>query len=172
MGTSLRIPSHWYQHRGGWGFCQQGLDRGGLLRVDRKIEKRNEPPDLIARRSAGAGEEPEDSGKGRREHHDTGCENTLGQFAALIHLCDLVVTGDTTALHIAIGLRKKSRWNFLARPVRAKSNSTAGGEKVITPLSCAPCYRRSCDITPNCMERIPIEDVMNKIRFLCSGPGG
>ncbi|MCX5908999.1 MAG: glycosyltransferase family 9 protein, partial [Deltaproteobacteria bacterium] len=32
---------------------------------------------------------------------DAGCDNTLGQFAALVNLCDLVVTGDTTALHIA-----------------------------------------------------------------------
>lgn len=102
---------------------------------------------------------------------DTGCENTLGQFAALINLCDLVVTGDTTALHIAIGLRKKVVGIF--GPTCASEIELYGrGEKVTTPLSCAPCYRRSCDITPNCMERIPVEEVMNKIRLLCSGPGG
>lgn len=38
---------------------------------------------------------------------DSGCENTLGQFAALVNLCDVVVTGDTITLHIAIALKKK-----------------------------------------------------------------
>jgi ADP-heptose:LPS heptosyltransferase len=102
---------------------------------------------------------------------DTGCENTLGQFAALINLCDLVVTGDTTALHIAIGLRKKVVGIF--GPTCASEIELYGrGEKVITPLSCAPCYRRSCQVTPNCMEGIPVEEVMKKIRLLCSAGGG
>lgn len=100
---------------------------------------------------------------------DTGCENTLGQFAALIGLCDLVVTGDTTALHLAIGLKKKVVAIF--GPTCAQEIELYGrGEKILSPISCSPCYRRKCDVLPNCMEAITVEEVMKKIRTLLPHP--
>ena len=47
------------------------------------------------------------------------------------------------------------------------------GEKVVTPIDCAPCYRRSCDIHPSCMELIRPETVMDAVRRqldLSAGP--
>ncbi len=96
---------------------------------------------------------------------DAGCKNTLGQFAALIDLCDLVVTGDTTAMHLAIGLKKKVLALF--GPTCAQEIELYGrGEKVISSLSCAPCYRRKCETSPTCMEAITAEEVMDKIEGL------
>lgn len=96
---------------------------------------------------------------------DTGCDNTLPQFAALINLCGLLVTGDTTALHLAIGLKKKVVALF--GPTCAQEIDLYGrGEKILSPLSCSPCYRRHCLVSPNCMEAISPEEVMQKIRFL------
>jgi ADP-heptose:LPS heptosyltransferase len=93
---------------------------------------------------------------------DSGCENTLGQFAALINLCDVVVTGDTTALHLAIALKKKVVAIF--GPTCAQEIELYGrGEKIVSSLSCAPCYRRSCQVSPNCMQAITSEEVMEKI---------
>jgi heptosyltransferase-2 len=100
---------------------------------------------------------------------DTGCENTLGEFAALIGLCDLVVTGDTTALHLAIGLKKKVVALF--GPTCAQEIELYGrGAKILSPVSCAPCYRRKCDISPNCMEAIDTQEVIRKIRTLLPHP--
>jgi heptosyltransferase-2 len=100
---------------------------------------------------------------------DGGCDNTLGQFAALINLCDLVVSGDTTALHLAIGLKKKIVAVF--GPTCAQEIELYGrGKMVVTSLSCAPCYRRSCSISPNCMEAISAEEVLEKIRILLPLP--
>jgi ADP-heptose:LPS heptosyltransferase len=94
---------------------------------------------------------------------DTGCENTLGQFAALIQLCDLVVTGDTTALHLAVGLKK--RVVALFGPTCAQEIEFYGrGAKILSSASCAPCYRRSCEVSPNCMEAISVAEVMKEIR--------
>jgi len=96
---------------------------------------------------------------------DSGCENTLGQFTALINLCDVVVTGDTTALHIAIALKKKVVAIF--GPTCAQEIDLYGrGGKVISSLPCAPCYRRRCQVTPNCMQAIEVEEVLAKIRPL------
>jgi ADP-heptose:LPS heptosyltransferase len=96
---------------------------------------------------------------------DTGCENTLGQFAALVNLCDAVVTGDTTALHLAIGLKKKVIALF--GPTCAQEIDLYGrGEKIVSPLPCAPCYRRTCPVLPNCMEAIGSEEVVQKVLAL------
>jgi len=99
---------------------------------------------------------------------DAGCDNSLGQFAALINLCEVVVTGDTTALHMAIGLKKKVVALF--GPTCAQEIELYGqGKKIISPLPCVPCYRRSCDISPNCMEAIPAGEVMKAIRDFFPG---
>jgi ADP-heptose:LPS heptosyltransferase len=101
---------------------------------------------------------------------DSGCDNTLGQFAARVNLCDLIVTGDTTALHIAIGLHKKVVAIF--GPTCAQEIELYGQGAIIrTPLSCAPCYRRSCSRSPNCMQAISAAEVVGKIRELLSLPG-
>ena len=96
---------------------------------------------------------------------DSGCENTLGQFAALVNLCDVVVTGDTITLHIAIALKKKVVALF--GPTCAQEIELYGrGEKIVASLSCAPCYRRSCQVSPHCMQAIEAEEVMGEIRAL------
>lgn len=96
---------------------------------------------------------------------DTGCDNTLGQFAAILNLCDLVVTGDTTALHLAIALKK--RVIALFGPTCAQEIELYGrGEKLVSPLPCAPCYRRKCEVSPSCMEAVTAEEVMKKIKGL------
>ncbi len=101
---------------------------------------------------------------------DAGCDNPLGRFAALVNLCDLVVTGDTTALHLAIALKKKVLALF--GPTCGQEIELYGrGEKIRSPLSCAPCYRRKCEISPNCMEAISVEEVMAKIEKLVSPRG-
>ena len=37
---------------------------------------------------------------------DAGCDNSLMDFAALIGLCDILVTSDSLALHIGVALKK------------------------------------------------------------------
>jgi heptosyltransferase-2 len=101
---------------------------------------------------------------------DGGCDNPLGRFAALVGLCDLVVTGDTTALHLAIGLRK--RVVALFGPTCAQEIELYGrGERIVSPVSCAPCYRRSCSRSPNCMEAVSAKEVLAAVdRLLLSPP--
>ena len=43
---------------------------------------------------------------------DTGCDNSLLEFAAIVDLCDVVITADTLALHIATALAKKDNRTF------------------------------------------------------------
>jgi len=100
---------------------------------------------------------------------DAGCRNTLGEFAALLNLCDIVITGDTTALHMAIALQKKVLAIF--GPTCAQEIELYGrGEKIISSLPCAPCYRRHCETSPNCMEAITLAEVWKKLKTLFPYP--
>ena len=95
---------------------------------------------------------------------DTGCHNTLRQFMSIIDLCDVVVTGDTIALHLAIALKKKAIGLFGS----TSSNEIdlyGQGEKLVGEAPCSPCYKSVCDKGESiCMSSITPETVLKSIK--------
>ncbi len=146
-------------------FANKAWTEGGYLGL---IKQLKEEPGTKVLLLGGPGEQERNRRilkKARGPVIDTGCDNTLGQFAAILNLCDLVVTGDTTAMHLAIGLKKKVIALF--GPTCAQEIELYGrGEKVVSSIACAPCYRRNCEVSPNCMEAITADEVMKKIKDL------
>ena len=94
---------------------------------------------------------------------DTGGGHSLPDFAGLVAELDLVVTGDTLGMHLAIAA---------GVPVVVLFGSTCPqeielygrGEKIVTPAECHPCYRRDCDIHPSCQELIEPGTVVDAVR--------
>ncbi len=82
---------------------------------------------------------------------DTGCDNTLEEFLGVVDACDLVISSDSLAMHVAIALKKL---------VVALFGSTSAtevdlyerGEKIVTDFDCSPCYLKTCDKAPTCMQ--------------------
>ena len=96
---------------------------------------------------------------------NTGCENSLREFISLIDICDLLVTGDTMALHIGVALKKKVVALF--GPTSPAEIDLYGlGKKVYADIECLCCYRQTCAVSPNCMEQITPEMVFNAIKGL------
>lgn len=94
---------------------------------------------------------------------DAGCDNTLREFASIVDICDVVVTGDTLALHVAVALKKKVVALF--GPTSSYEIDLYGrGKKIIAEKECLCCYRLDCDVEPDCMTSIRAESVMNAIR--------
>jgi heptosyltransferase-2 len=86
--------------------------------------------------------------------------NSIPDFFALLNLCDVVITGDTLALHAALGLKKSVVAIF--GPTSANEiEMYARGIKVETPASCSCCYITECKRKPTCMEQIPYSSVWN-----------
>ena len=84
---------------------------------------------------------------------DGGCRNTVQQFAALLNLCDVVVTGDSMALHIVLAMGK--RVVALFGPTSSAEIDLYGlGTKIIPDMDCTCCYLTRCDKNPNCMQNI------------------
>jgi ADP-heptose:LPS heptosyltransferase len=80
----------------------------------------------------------------------------LKKFMSLMAECDLVVTGVTMAMHIAIGLNKKLvLFNNIFN--RNEFELYGLGEIVEPPNDCKGCFKGSCG--EKCMERITPEEV-------------
>ena len=89
---------------------------------------------------------------------DPGCDNAVRHFAALLSHCDLAVTGDTLAMHLALALGKRTV--VLFGPTSAAEIELYGlGEKVVPKMECLSCYKTSCDFVPNCMDLISTDMV-------------
>jgi heptosyltransferase-2 len=94
---------------------------------------------------------------------DTGTTHRELEFAALVRRCNVVVTGDTMAMHVAIAGNVPVV--VLFGPTCAAEIDLYGrGEQVLTSLTCAPCYRRTCDYAPNCMDDIPVDRVLGAVQ--------
>ena len=94
---------------------------------------------------------------------DAGCDNTLQEFAALVNLCDQIVTSDSLAMHIALGLGK--RVVVLFGPTSNAEIELYGlGRKVFAGMECLSCYKQDCNKKPNCMDSISVEMVLEALK--------
>jgi heptosyltransferase-2 len=90
---------------------------------------------------------------------DPGCQHPVRQFAALTACCDVVLTGDTLALHVALALGRRTVAMF--GPTSAPEIEMYGlGEKIVPDMTCLSCYKTSCDFVPNCMDLISTDLVL------------
>ena len=96
---------------------------------------------------------------------DTGCDNSLREFFALLDRCDAIVTSDSLGLHAALGLKKKVVALF--GPTSAAEIDMYGrGVKVVADVECRACYLPRCDKPHTCMDSIKPEDVLSALKSL------
>ncbi len=103
---------------------------------------------------------------------NTGNDNPIRKFAGLVGNCDLMVTGDTLAMHIAIGLRIPVL--VLLGPTCHQEIELYGrGDKIISDFECSPCYLSVCPKRISCMEATSADTVfesaarlLRKLRLL------
>jgi heptosyltransferase-2 len=95
---------------------------------------------------------------------NTGTDNSLRKFFALVTLSDVFLTGDTLALHVATALKKKVIAFF--GPTSAAEIDSYNGQivKVQANLDCLVCYKPRCDFNPNCMNSITPEQIFSIIK--------
>ena len=93
---------------------------------------------------------------------NTDCNNSLLEFTAIVDLCDLVITADTLALHIATALDKKIVALF--GPTSANEIELYGkGIKLTPSFECKCYYKKNCSEEISCMESISPESVLKEI---------
>lgn len=89
---------------------------------------------------------------------DSGCDNPVRHFAAIVASCNVIVAGDTLAMHLALALGRRAV--ILFGPTSSAEIEMYGlGEKVVPQMGCLVCYKPTCDFVPNCMDLITTDMV-------------
>ncbi len=84
------------------------------------------------------------------------------KFVNTIYMCDLIVCGDTLALHLALGFQKKVVALF--GPTSPWEIELYGlGVKIFPEIDCICCYRGKCNKKPNCMDLISVDRVYDAV---------
>lgn len=91
--------------------------------------------------------------------------HSIGKFAAIISACDVVISGDTIAMHVAIAM-KVPVVAFFASTCAAEIELYGRGKKIVSPIICAPCYKRICPIDEQCMKDMTVDEIFDAARLL------
>ncbi len=86
----------------------------------------------------------------------------LRDGAASVDACDIVVTGDSLGMHMAIALGK---WvvAWFGPTCSQEIDLYDNGGKVIAPVPCAPCWKRQCEKTLKCHDLVPVTAILRGI---------
>jgi heptosyltransferase-2 len=96
-----------------------------------------------------------------------GNRNPIRKFAGIVGNCDLMVTGDTLALHIAISL-KVPVMVILGPTCHQEIELYGRGEKIVSDFECSPCYLSTCPKETTCMEATPADRVFEGVARILS----
>ena len=79
-----------------------------------------------------------------------------------VDACDLVITGDTSAMHMAIALKKYVVvWFGLS--CASEIELFGRGERIIPDLDCSPCWKKSCD-TLECIKKLDMDAIFKSAK--------
>lgn len=88
------------------------------------------------------------------------------EYINWINSCEVIVTGDSLGMHIALALGKKVIALFGETSMN-EIEMYSRGIKLSAGFSCSPCYKKKkCDIRPSCMEAISAQAVGEAIMRL------
>jgi len=96
---------------------------------------------------------------------DGGNSHSIKQFSAIISKCDLLISGDTLPMHLAIGHGKHVLALF-GPTCPQEIDLYNKGEIIVSPIECAPCYKKTCAIVEHCMIKITADTVIEKANRL------
>jgi heptosyltransferase-2 len=149
----------------GAGFCGKSLPEGYYIEIIDSLNKLGDVEVLLL-----GGPREKDINKRilsrvSSKVIDTGCDNSIGQYAGIIDLCDMIITGDTLTLHLAIAL-KKQVVVFFGSTARQEIELYERGMKILPDIGCSPCYKKDCSIGEECMKQITPARVVDAVKKL------
>jgi heptosyltransferase-2 len=89
---------------------------------------------------------------------NTGNDHPIRKFSGIVGNCDLLITGDTLAMHIAIGMKVPVLVIF-GSTCHQEIELYGRGAKVVSDFECSPCYLSVCPKPTSCMDALSAETV-------------
>ena len=93
-------------------------------------------------------------------------KTSLGDFMGLIPGCDLYISNDTGAMHVAAALGVPTLAIFGPTDEQATRPLGARVQLVVGRAECRPCLLRHCPIDHRCMKSVSVEEVFEAARSL------
>ena len=94
-------------------------------------------------------------------------KTNLGELVYLLKRCELLVTPDSAAMHIAAAVGTPFVALFGPTEPRSHLPPTEKFRVIKKNLPCSPCYRHNC-LTKKCMRRIKVDDVLTAVKEIMS----
>jgi ADP-heptose:LPS heptosyltransferase len=102
----------------------------------------------------------------RHSPRDTGTDHPIRRFSGIVGNCDLLVTGDTLAMHIAIGL-KVPVLAIMGPTCHQEIELYGRGSMIVSDFDCSPCYLGVCPKETTCMDAISVDALFTEaVRLL------
>ena len=93
---------------------------------------------------------------------DGGTDHDEQHFVALIDACDVVLSGDTMAMHAAIA-RGTPAVGLFGPTCEQEIDVFGLGRKLVAAVPCSPCYRQVCDKDNMCVEGVSISEAAGAV---------
>lgn len=79
-----------------------------------------------------------------------------------MNACDIVVTGDSLGMHMAIAMKK---WTvaWFGPTCAHEIDLYDRGTHVITKATCSPCWKRTCHNTPMCYDQLDLSEIVEGV---------
>ena len=89
-------------------------------------------------------------------------ENGIRDGLSSMQACDVVVTGDSLGMHMAIALKK---WvvAWFGPTCEQEIDLYGRGEKISAQVPCSPCWKRTCQKEVMCYDRVPLDQLLSAI---------
>jgi heptosyltransferase-2 len=99
------------------------------------------------------------AGRAKASVLETPCTEGVRRGILYTELADVVITGDSLGMHLAIGLGKRVvAWFGLT--CEQEIDFYDRGEAVIARVECRPCWRSTCERPIKCNERVDMDELV------------
>jgi heptosyltransferase II len=111
---------------------------------------------------------PEDQERNQQISRDLPVEQSptnlgLRDGLASVDACDMVISGDSLGMHLAIA-RKKYVLAWFGPTCAHEIELYGRGEALISPVKCGPCWKRNCQNELMCYDQISIDAVLMAVQ--------
>ena len=93
-------------------------------------------------------------------------QNGLRDGLVSVAACDVIVTGDSLGMHMAIALNK---WTvaWFGPTCSQEIDLYDRGVKILSQVSCGPCWKRSCNKQTMCYDMVSLEQLEEAVMHGC-----
>lgn len=96
-------------------------------------------------------------------------ETTSGLRDGLVSVaaCDVVITGDSLGMHMAIS-QKKQVIAWFGPTCAHEIDLFDRGFKVLSQSPCSPCWKRTCEKSIMCYDQVSLEEIVHALKSCCA----